>query len=90
MISWLDFEISSEKGPLLMVEDLGVIMKFRRRRDKSTSIKEDISRAQIQETGQGQRPARMVGYSSSDHARIGMEAERALESSSLTESGECG
>jgi len=49
---------------------------------------EDASRGKIQETGQEQRPARMVGLFSLDSARSSMEAGCGAQVQTLRQRGE--
>lgn len=62
MITWKDFIIDHEIGPFL----LDVENSCREERSGDPSVMDDAIRGQIQETGQEQSPARMVGASSLD------------------------
>lgn len=78
-MKWLDFEWDAQLGPLLRVPG----EKFRGEGSvRSTHQEDTVARTSIQETGQGELPARMVGIpdSASKHIRAnegGMEAPRA-------------
>ena len=71
MILWKDFILDDVIGPTLRPD------VCREAIGESPDVMED-ARAAIQETGREQRPARMVGHSSSDSARNGMEADRSF------------
>lgn len=72
MIQWMDFTFDEFLGPLLQFPE-DTAPGFRTR---SETVMEDGS-GQNQETGQVQRPARMVGHPESElDARIGMDAAR--------------
>ena len=93
MITWNDFVLDQETGPLLWVEmDPGQeISVCRRCQSGRPSVMEDAGDAvcvSIQETRQEQRPARMVGLSSLDFARTGMEASRCDQTELLRRRGE--
>lgn len=69
MIIWQDFVLDDVCGPLLQaIEDATEesIPVCRRTRLGSPSVMDDATGSQIQETGQGQRPARMVGQPNLD------------------------
>ncbi len=89
MIFWKDF-VLSDFGPLLYLEEE---LSFYEGKRSHSGVTEDAVRdtvSKIQETGQGQQPARMVGYSSSAyHTQISMEAEELIEPP-IVESGRCG
>lgn len=78
MIYWKDFALDSDLGPYLALidGDNDPVIRVKRsdsgRRnqdDAGGKLSENASRSQIQETGQGQQPARMVGLSSSALSR---------------------
>lgn len=74
MIRWMDF-VFDEVGPLLEDSDC------RRTRLESSSVMDDARVKKpihfgIQETGQEQWPARMVGLASSDYSPARTDAER--------------
>ena len=80
MIYWMDFALDEVLGPVLVTEGLG---GFRTGEVGQASVEDDanaatgaLGSALIQETRQGQQPARMVGQSSLEVVGIGMEAER--------------
>ncbi len=64
------------------------LKKFRTVKLRFWTIMEDRGSTIIQETGQDQRPARMVGYSSLDSAATGMEAGSDLSYSQMRRRGE--
>lgn len=68
MIFWKDFILDDEIGPYLWIGTSDP--KNRRSKTDCPGVMEDA----IQETGQEKRPARMVGYSSLDFTKTGMEA----------------
>lgn len=59
MIIWKDFVLDHEIGPFLI--DQTISESCREERSGDPCIMEDAFRGQIQETGQEQSPARMVG-----------------------------
>lgn len=75
MIYWKDFVLDDVIGPSLVVggeeEQLG--QSCRKANTGILSVQDDAE-GTIQETGQGQRPARMAGLSSLDSVQTGMEA----------------
>ena len=80
MIIWKDFVLDDVVGPVLAFtpeQD----ESCREMRFGSTSIRNDVKRA-IQETGQEQRPARMVGQSSLLSAQTDMEVGREIRAKS--------
>ncbi len=93
MIYWKDFLITSEVGPVLVIDDevssYQTTQNFRKRGSRSPNIMEDVMGALIQETGQGQQPARMVGNKTSSDfiAQVGMEADGAPKNSSIANEG---
>ncbi len=71
MILWKDFVLDDQVGPLLrFTEDA---LECRRTRLGSPSVMDDAM-VSIQETGQEQRPARMVGLPALDSQKSSMEA----------------
>lgn len=77
MITWKDFVLDDVVGPVLsfLNETEEQELSCREMRFGSTSIRNDAKVA-IQETGQEQRPARMVGQSSLISAQTDMEVGR--------------
>lgn len=72
---WLDFELDEVFGPLLVVAAMEDV-KIRRQGFGTPSVMDDAVPNTIQETGQGQRPARMVGLPDSDsYLGLGQEAQ---------------
>lgn len=63
MIYWMDFKFDEVFGPILEIPEKD---HSRKARSGSPSVMEDAEGSKIQETGQKQRPARMVGLSSLD------------------------
>ena len=73
----------------LMLSQIEIgLKKFRTVKLRFWTIMEDRSSTIIQETGQDQRPAMMVGYSSLDSAATGMEAGSDLSYSQMRRRGE--
>ena len=71
MITWKDFVLDDFLGPVLSsTPDVWAIMEDER------TANEALGKASIQETRQGQRPARMVGSSGLDAVRLGKDADR--------------
>lgn len=94
MIYWKDFELNTTFGPLLVLDKKDKKDNKEDRKNRETrigsphsSVMEDAQSgytwashdALIQETGQKQRPARMVGLSSLDSATPRMDAGRDVE-----------
>lgn len=93
MIRWMDFDLASEFGPLLVVpegnqrqDELRITSYVLRTVRKAQTTEEKAQRVrmtqtetgtQFQETGQGQRPARMVGQPDldSNDARNAMDGQ---------------
>lgn len=77
MIYWKDFALDTDLGSYLAVNDKGESPVIRVKRSESGQrekrhqddaggkLSEKATKSQIQETGQGQQPARMVGLSGS-------------------------
>lgn len=74
MIYWKDFALDTNLGPYLALidGDKDPVIRVKRsdsgkrnQDDAGGKLSENATRSQIQETGQGQQPARMVGLSSS-------------------------
>ena len=78
MVMWMDFVLDDLVGPVMSLPETwedALDISCRRMRLGNPSIRNDVNGA-IQETGQVQRPARMVGHSSLDSARADMEVGR--------------
>ena len=82
MIIWKDFILDDFLGP--------VLKDVRATDSDGTSIMEDANAGSIQETRQGSRPARMVGFSSLDSTNdlLGKEAIRGRSNRVLRQRGE--
>ncbi len=83
MIRWTDYVFDKVLGPVLDVPEPGVkvcqeeLLAHNRITEDANGKTASQKCEAIQETGQEQRPARMVGLSSSDlPSRAGMEASR--------------
>lgn len=94
MIYWKDFALDTNLGPYLALTDGDNDLVIRvKRSDSSKRNQDDASgnlsgiarKSQIQETGQGQQPARMVGLSSSALSRTETFAQSRLTIASDTE-----
>lgn len=70
MITWMDFIFDDVLGPVLNVS--GSVSKPRERQELPSSVMEDASDAEIQETRQELRTARVSSLEVS--AQVGMEA----------------
>lgn len=71
LVKWNDFVLDEEFGPTLDTSDLDC----RRMRLGRPSIRKDAQANLIQETGQEQRPARMVGSSGSEYQNAPSDME---------------
>jgi hypothetical protein len=80
VIIWKDFVLDDFFGPSLLVDEIeqNDQTSCRTRRCGHPSVMEDAI-GNIQETGQEQRPARMVGLSSLDSVQSGTEASRNVQ-----------
>ena len=83
MIFWKDFVLDEVIGPVIdpsLLDGVSdpVPTSCRRKRLGSPNVKDDVRGVSFQETGQEQRPARMVGLSSldSESARDHMDVNR--------------
>lgn len=75
MIFWKDFILDDIVGPILAMPEEGSQTGGRKERLGSPEARNGASgtntaKAEIQETRQEQRPARMVGHSSHDSAQV--------------------
>ena len=79
MIYWKDFALDTDLGPYLALidGDRGPVIRVKRsdsgkrnQDDAGGKLSGIARKSQIQETGQGQQPARMVGLSSSALSRM--------------------
>lgn len=76
-IKWKDFILDDEIGPFLAVDAREDEKCREKKRFGSPGVMDDAIGKKIQETGQEQQPARMVGYSSLfSNTSPGMDASR--------------
>lgn len=76
MIIWKDFVLDDFLGPILAAKSSVEISVNSDVMDDAKTANGAQGCASIQETGQGKQPARMVGRSSLEAVRNGMEAGR--------------
>ncbi len=82
MILWKDFVLDDEIGPVLLFREIEQLAGSREKEGAVLRVMEDARKHLIQETRQGQQPARMVGISGLEGVRESMEADKASLTSS--------